>query len=239
MFDEDEAKNRSRLFLIIGVLIVGALIIGIRLTPSNYNNNNKSKENIKEEKENESTQNNSNIKNEINEMFYFLDGKNYEFKYELKYNDDIYVSTGKRVGEKLELSFSNNEQTLKFLSNGDITKVYREGEYTSSPLPFYYINYYDIDVLKLIINNSVKENENKYIINTNTLANITNLNYDYIVKDNDKYCSMLLELKNNKIVGMKLNLSNLFNSNEELKTLEVSMEFNNFGIVDDFIINFE
>ena len=106
-----DKKQRSRLILGIYVVLIIILIIMIRV--GNKSNSSKDKvvknndvEEIKEEKP----------KDEYDELFSLIDGNNYEFRYSLTLDNDIYIAEGKRYSNKFNFTFvKEGEIPIEFL----------------------------------------------------------------------------------------------------------------------------
>ena len=241
-----EKKYRAR--LILGIYLVFFIVlIAISKSSSSFNNGsseikekeqNESDVTDKENKENkEDVEKDENTKNVL-PGFSFLSMNNYEFEYILNINDYEYITTGKRFNDKLLFTVSNKDEKKEYFVSGNTVKVMEDEMYVNSVLPFYYINYFDNDVIQNIIRDSIKVNDAKYEITNLKLSKYIDNSFKYNNKEKDLNNTIELVFKNGNVVAVNFDLVNLFSDVEELKTLKISLNYKNFGLIDDFVINF-
>lgn len=249
-----DKKYRSRLILAIYAVLFLVLIVFLRTSFKNDSMTNNIDDNstINEVEDNNTENNNqdnnlsgdNNEKDEkIEQLFSHIDMNNYNFEYILYYNEEVYSAKGKRFNNKYEFTFTDGTNTMEYLVKGVIVKVKNEeGEdelYQNAPLPYYYINYFDTEVLKSIISNAKEVENDKYEIkNENLLKYVENSNG--FNKEHLQDVNLInLNLKNNKIVGINMDISNLFLGNDDVSNVKIELKYEDFGLIDDFEVIFE
>ncbi len=231
--------KQKRAWLILGMyfIFIFAIIVLIR---SNYSNN-EQKESKKETNEQiEETNNNkeSEEKDELDKMFSYIDENNYNFKFMLNYNNEQLETIGKRYNNKFEFTYSNKGQSLYFLGTVSNLKMKKDDSYISIVFPYTYFNYFDNNVIKEIIRNSIYNyNSNKYEISSKKFNEI--LNHSATI-DNDGINTIELITKNNKVVEIKVDFSSALAMIDPSETTAIiSLNYYDFGLIDDFNISFE
>ena len=232
-----EKKYRAR--LILGVYLVFFIVL-ISISRSSVSNNKESnaKKDIDEnssdvvEKENEKEE-----KKDILPGFSFLSMNNYEFEYILHLNGEEYILLGKRFNDKLSFTVSNKDEKKEYLVSGNTVKMKENEMYVNTKLPYYYINYFDNDVIQNIIRDSEKITDTEYEITNLKLSKYIDSSFKYNNKEKDLKNSVDLTFKNGNVVGIDFDLVNLFSDVDELNELKISLNYKNFGLIDDFVIN--
>lgn len=232
-----EKKYRAR--LILGVYLVFFIVL-ISISRSSVSNNKESnaKKDIDEnssdvvEKENEKEE-----KEDILPGFNFLSMNNYEFEYVLHLNGEEYILLGKRFNDKLSFTVSNKDEKKEYLVSGNTVKMKENEMYVNTKLPYYYINYFDNDVIQNIIRDSEKITDTEYEITNLKLSKYIDSSFKYNNKEKDLKNSVDLTFKNGNVVGIDFDLVNLFSDVDELNELKISLNYKNFGLIDDFVIN--
>ncbi|MBR4672726.1 MAG: hypothetical protein IKO78_05995 [Bacilli bacterium] len=232
--DLSDKKQRARAILVAYGIVFIILIIVIRTSGIAKNVSN-----------NRTNQNNTNTNSttnttltEQNGDFAFVNNNNYEFIVTLKYNKNEFVSKCKRYGDKYEVIYSYNGIDYKYIGTLDNIHVINSttNEYIQAELPYLVVNYYDIKVLEEIINNSTLVDD-KYQITNENLAKIGNSSSK---KNKEALNYITLTKKNNKIVGVELDMTNMIKSMSNISTATtVNIEYSNFGLVEDFNIEIE
>lgn len=235
----NDKKQRSRLILAFYALIIIALIIVIRVNNSYTNENNQENTN-KNESINKKEEIQDNIREETKEKFSFIDQNNYEFKFVAKYNKETSVIEGKRYNNKYQFTLTSNGNVYHFLGSQNYIKG-RESEkddYISTGFPYVYLNFFDNSLLKEIVDSS-KINKNVYEISNEDLNKIINGEESSQIKQKESINTIELVTRNNKITGINIDYTNVLSdfSNEKI-TAKLSLEYSNFGLVEDFDINF-
>ena len=230
-------KYRSRLILAIYIIIFVILIIFLRLNIKNTDNYSESNNEVL----NNEIVDNDNEENEnlyIKSLFSYIDLNNYNFEFKIYYNDNIYVSSGKRFNRKYDFNLTDGSSTVNYLVSGELVKIKQNESYTVSMLPYFYINHFDNEILKEILASSRQISENSYEITNGILSSFVDSNYNLIVGDDELLNTIELDIKNNIIVGINMDFTNLFNHYDEVSLLKISLNYSDFGLVDDFDVNF-
>ena len=103
-------------------------------------------------------------------------------------------------------------------------------------MPYFYFNYFDVSLIKKIINSSVYY-EGKYQISSEALSNLTK---NGVPMNGDSLNTITLRKENGTVVSMELDITNAVNGimgNSE-KTV-ISIEYRNFGQVENFNVDFD
>ena len=239
----NDKQKRSRFILLIYLLFFVILVIIVRLNlksslnnnqVNNSNNSNTVVENNNTEKKQENVVDNNIVKNEIDEMFSFIESNNYEFKFVINMKNSISVIEGKRYNDKFMFTLENNGSILYFngTSNYIRAKDSPEGEPKITGFPYVLVNIFDNKIVKEIVNNS-KENNELYEISNEAIGNIVKTD----LSNKDSMNTIRLTKKNNKITKIEFDFSNAISSYiGDNANANISLEYYNFELVDDFII---
>lgn len=250
-----DRKYRSRLILAIYGILFIILIVVVRTTGndnvSNNVNNNIENETIENNEENvvdNEVEEDTDIEkeeSEIEKQFSYILMNNYDFEFTLYYNDTVYVSNGKRYERKYDFVFGNEESTLKYLVSGNIVKAKivsdEETEYSNIILPYFYINYFDGNKVKTIIENATMIEDNVYEISNEDLYKFVEKEYQKEMEFSEGTNKIYLTLKNNIVTEVEFDITNLVKNveKENVKSTKITLKYNNFGLIDDFEVNFE
>lgn len=239
-----DKKQRARVFLVFYVIIFLILIIIIRVGITSSNN---VKQEEQKEKQDEVLDNNkeeSEEDKEINEKFLFLDQNNYNFKFtiEYKYNGTTssQIIEGKRFDNKYDFTLQYNGDVMYFLGTEDNIKA-KENEqsnFIEAQFPYVYLNFFDNKLLKNIVKNA-SLNDDTYEISNLLLSELISSGSSKSLENKDSKNTLKLDVKNNKIVGINIDYSNVLcdYQKEEISAV-VNLEYSNFGLIEDFDINF-
>lgn len=246
-----DKTNRSRLILLIYLIFFIILIVFIRSGLKNSNssdiNNNLNNEIDNSIVDNAVIDDNTNIDfvdSKIKNMFSHIDMNNYEFSYILYYNDDIYSAIGKRFNRKYAFELTDGNSVLSYLASGMVVKAKDklavDSSYMTVSFPYYYINYFDNSVLKEILNSSNQISEGEYGITNGQLLNFIDGNYSINSEEIDMNAVNIikLDLKNSIIVGIDIDLTNLFSFSDDINSVKISLKYSNFGLIDEFDVVF-
>lgn len=246
-----DKTNRSRLILLIYLIFFIVLIVFIRTDLKNSNNsdannnlNNEVDNNIADNNVIDDNTNDDSIDSKIEDMFSHINMNNYEFTYILYYNDDIYTAVGKRFDRKYSFEFTDGNSVLSYLASGAIVKAKDksavDSSYVTATFPYYYINYFDNSILKKILANSNQVSDSEYEITNEQLLNFIDEKASINLEENDMdLVNMIkLDLKNNIIVGIDIDITNLFSFSDDIDSLKISLKYTNFGLVDEFDVVF-
>lgn len=220
-----DKQSKSRMILFFYLVLIVGLILMIRVSPKNTDKKNES-----EEKNNNQVVEENNALKELDEMFSFIDGNNYEFKYTMTFKDNVSIMEGKRYSKKISFKLiENDEYQDDYIGTEDNLSGVNNN--ISSNASF---NMFTTTFFKKVITNSTVNNGIYEITNEN-LNKIMSNNVE--INDKEKNNTLELVMKNNKITEIHFDISSLISdySKENTKALVV-LEYYNFGLVDDFAI---
>jgi len=215
----DKQKRAIVILVIYAIIILGVIfLIKTRSTNQNKVNNEVNDNTNKQVVENKEVE-----KKEAN-SFTLLDSNNYEFTFTITKNEELLVINGKRYNDKVYLTETHDDVVDEF--SGLINEI--KLKHTNySYMNNYYIDILNNDIVKAIIN----EADNDKISN-NTLSKIVNYHDELSNSGSNKVTTII---KNNNITGVEIDISNFISGIEENDVLEIiKLEYNNFGLVDDF-----
>lgn len=229
----DSRQKRSILILAFYLIIIIILIVVVRISMKSNNEQPKEEEKI-EEKELEPVKD----KDNVDELFSFIDQNNYSFTFSFNSDGIDYVTTGKRYDNKYSFTFSNGEQVLTFLgTKGNIKIMNEDGSYMASNFPIVFMNYFDNELLKKIVRNSSV---------VNGIYEITNEKIYEIIgrkvsgEDGSGINTIELNLKNNKVVGLVIDVTNAIKEDKTAPVMsKITLEYKDFGLIDDFDVSFQ
>ena len=225
----NDKTQRSRfllfVYLVLFIVLVVAVRINLRNTKQDSNETNKNNvvdDNIPVE----------NDTNKIDEMFSFIDLKNYDFIYEININNSNSLVEGKRNNNKYSFTLNSAGSILYFSGVSSYIKA-RESideEYKVVSFPYVLVNYFDTDIVKELIKESTEVSD-KYEITTEKVGVVTNYDLNGIETVN----TIELVKSNNRITQIHMDLSNAISSylNQTVEAKFV-LKYGNFGLVDDF-----
>ena len=237
------SNKQKRAWLILGLYFIFIFFLIVLLRSSySYENteiNNEAENENKDEiikKDEPKIIEKENI-DELDEMFSFIDQNNYNFVFTLNYNDEEYITNGKRYNNKFDFTYSNKDQSINFLGTSSNLKMKKDDAFLSIVFPYTYFNYFDNDVIKKIIRNSTYNEISK-------MYEITSKRFNEILGHNatDDLSINTLELvtKNNKIVNINVDFTNALKTLDSSETIaKISLNYSDFGLIDDFSITFE
>lgn len=213
---------RTKIMMIFYLILFIVLIVFIRLSPNK-------KTELKNEKKDKETKK---VEHISNDGFKLILSKNYNFNYILKYNDNIIDFTGKRFNNKYDFTMKRNGEISHFLGTEGLIRVNKEN--TVNVLPYYFINYFDIDLLKSIINLS-KEDNGIYNISNEKLNNLLKNNQNMTNLNGNN--SIKLVKKNGYIIEINIIYTEYAKEfDKDVRLVEVNLKHNNFYLVDEFAI---
>lgn len=237
-----DKKYRSRLILGIYAIVFIILIVMIRMgtTPTNeklQDNNEIETDNIENLPNNNEQEETDNFKEEFSYIYL----NNYNFEFSLLSDNQEFIATGKRYEDKFDFNFTNQIDTIHYLSNGNKVMALEPNKdyYVLTNLPIYYINYFESKKINKILNNSIKVSEDVYEISNLNLFEFVENEYKRELNNEDLINTITLTKKNNIIVSIEMDITNLVNGlgNENFSTI-ITLKYSNFNLIDDFEINF-
>lgn len=233
-FDMSDKKTRARVILGIYAVLFIVLIIFIRTSGIKYNNQ-------ANNEVNGNTETNTIEEPDIEvdgADYSLIDNNNYEFKIVASYEGKEYGTLGKRYGDKFSFDYGFDGTVYKFLGTIDSIKVLNPetNGYVKADFPYFYFNYYNNSVIKKILSNS-KYIDGKFQINNISLSNITG---NKIENPKDEMNTFELVVKNGYVVGLEIDITNVVdNTLNSSSVAKISIEYSNFGLVEDFSIETE
>ena len=233
-------NKQKRSILVLGMYILGiaVLIIFLRLSFKNTfvqkdkeDNKEEVKEEIKDDKKDEIKE-----KDEIDKLFSFIDSNNYNFRFTINDSGVNYVSEGKRYNDNYSFTFTDGNQLISFLGTKDNIKVKTvDGNIMVSSFPYVFFNYYDSEIIKNVIRKSSNNND-IYEISNEKLFEIIGRKANEDSKD--ALNTVELIVKNNNVVGLKIDITNAISSIEKQeKATIITLDYYDFGLVEDFDIS--
>lgn len=233
-----DKTNRSRLILLCYLLLFVVLIVLIRTNTTDSLNNLEEENNLENDQNNNVENDLSEEELEINKMFSYIDMNNYKFNYILYYNDDVYNIDGIRYDNKYSFELTNGANTLSYIASGETVKAKDKNDLEASffitNFPYYYLNYFNNNILKNLLTKAKKVADNKYEITNEELLDFVDGASNFVIEDKEKANTIELELKNNIITNIYINMTNLFSFSEEIEKLEVKLNYSDFGLIDQF-----
>ena len=238
-----DKKYRARLILGIYLVFFIIIIIFVRVGLSNSVDDYSSLENEQEQIPNEDDNEEMVNENDFSNEFSLVMLNNYNFEFTI-YSDSLeFVAAGKRYNNKYELDLSSNGDIIKYISDGTKTLAYYNGVSSERELPYYYINYFDNEILLKILNNSKKVGNGNYYITNGRLIKFVN-NFFKNEIDNKEFINIIkLFFENDKIVSINIDITNLVNSlledgDKQFSSVVLDLKYSDFGLIEDFEINF-
>lgn len=247
-----DKKYKSRLILAVYGILFIILIVAIRTVGTDNASNTVTNNEIENKEENiinneieEETDTEKEEDSEIEKQFSYILMNNYDFEFTLYYNDTTYIANGKRYDRKYDFEFGNEESTLKYLVSGNIVKAKivssEETEYNSIPLPYFYINYFDGNKVKTIIENAAMIENGIYEISNEALYEFVEEEYQKEIEITEDMNKIYLTLKNNIVTEVIFDITSFVKNIEgtDVESAKISLKYNNFGLIDDFEVIFE
>lgn len=240
-----DKKYRSRLILCIYAIVFIVLIVMVRISSVNSNNQLTDKnENVNSEINSDNNENvftDDNSIDNFKEEFSYIELNNYNFEYLLTSDEYQFVASGKRYNEKYDFNFTNQIDTMHYLSDGKKVMALEPNAeyYVITNFPYYYINYFDTEIIKQILNNSTKLSDDVYEITNDKLVEYVENDYKSDLNNKELTNTIKLSKKNNIIVSIEIDITNLINElGKENNSTIITLKYSNFNLIDDFEINF-
>ena len=228
----NDKQKRARIILLGYFIFIVLIIMVIKLSSNTVVKNDNKEPIVDDNKEKVEV-----VKDEIDEKFSFIDQNNYNFTFTIDYQNQKFIIKGKRYDNKYSFTYSNLVDTIEFLGTDSNIRMKGEDGYTSVIFPYVYVNFFDNNELKNIIRNS-NYIEGVYKITNEKINDIVSLKGN--IDNKDELNSFELILMNNKVVAINIDCSNAISDlqNENLSA-KIRLEYENYGLVEDFDINFD
>ena len=215
-------QYRAIIILIFYFFFFLVLIIAVRgvLDKEDVSDNKETKEKVKEI---------SKVK-----IFSSLKKKNFTYKYTLTVDDKVYVYNGEKYNDKDRFTITTSNDIKKYVQIDNFSFEIKNNEQVLTDKPVYFLDFFDVDLLENIIKSSKDKSNNIYTINNRELDNILDLQFEVNNKlDND----IIITLDNGIIKRIDINYTNYVKfNNRNIKKVLLTLEYDNFGNVDDFDI---
>jgi len=212
-------QYRSIAILLFYAILFIVIIIGLRM-PSNYTENN----------------NGGNITNL--KGYQLIDSKNFNYKYTLLVDDNLYVYEGKKYNNKELFSLTSNNQKEEYYIDGKKSYMKKNNQYKlQEEKPYILFDFFDVELMEEIISRSVYKQEGSYS-NQVTNQELHNVIGEGFKKYEEEFNYINLIYRNDNIVGVVLDLSNYAKAiYEDYNTIIITLEYSNFNIIDDFNVD--
>lgn len=230
-----DKKYRARLILFLYLVFFIIIIVVIRTGNISNNSvdttNNDKIEDIQVEVNNEFF---------LKDEFSYIDSNNYNFNFLINYNNQEVSSVGKRFDNKFMFDVINDDNVANFIATGNLAKIKKDEEYSTTDYPYVLFNYYNNSVIENILSDSTFDNSTGlYIISNEKLFSYIDNNSSIVLSNKTANNSIELVKKNNKVVTIIFDLSNIAKEiNAFESSLNIRLEYYNFNLVDDFEFNF-
>ena len=232
-----DKKYRARAILLGYVFLFVIIIVFIRTNLNSTNSTNSGINNDEVEvNNNENVNEDSNENIQVDEAFDYIMSNNYEFEFTIYSEQGTFVANGIRYNDKYDFDLTNGDSTIEYLADGNRVSAEIDGEYYDTNLPYYYINYFDNENLYKIIAASNMIEEDVYEISNKKIYNYLDSSYKKNLKNEDLVNEIKLIRKNNYVVGIEFDLTNIINSLgiSSTKSTKVVLNYQNFNLIDDF-----
>lgn len=228
----NDKQKRARIILLGYFIFIVLIIMVVKLSSNTVVKNDNKEPIVDDNKEKVEV-----VKDEIDEKFSFIDQNNYNFTFTIDYQNQKFIIKGKRYDNKYSFTYSNLVDTIEFLGTDSNIRMKGEDGYTPVIFPYVYVNFFDNNELKNIIRNSTYI-EGVYKITNEKINDIVSLKGN--IDNKDELNSFELILMNNKVVAINIDCSNAISDlqNENL-SVKIRLEYENYGLVEDFDVNFD
>ena len=240
--DKDD-RSHAIAMTIIYFSIIAVLVLFIKLNPVNLSNE---KNNIDDSQNNTTSSivkpkdDSEEDSREVKDFSTVDSSINYSFSYKITYDGNMEVFLGKKIGgkEKFTYIFGDVQEEYAYINDnflmlGDDNIYHIADDFDS----FY--KYCDADSLIIIADDKVPlEPTENVIINANN-SEIASTFSETLKNDNNGNNTIEFVIKNEQIVGFKLDFSNYISSLYDSEhSLLIDIEYANIGTTEDFKILF-
>lgn len=215
-------QYRAIIILIFYFFLFLTLIISVR------NLDSKEKSNLEENKTQENTTS-SNIKG-----FSLIKQSNFNYKYTLNVDNVIYVYEGKKYNknDSYTLTVAKTKKIYNTIDNFTFEKQGDKDVLTDKP--YYYIDFFDPNILETILIKAIKKENDVYSI-TNT--NLDKLLGNKMNIDDQNENSILLQYSNDTVTRIDIDYTNYAKyRGSNVNKVYLTLEYSDFGIIEEFNI---
>lgn len=172
------------------------------------------------------------IENGTIKGFELIKNNNFSYKYILQVNDDLYVYEGKRFQNKDSFTLTSDNSIKNYIIVDTFAYEIVNNETVMTDKPYYYIDFLDTSVIENIINTAKKSSNRIYSINNKSLDA---LNVKKIGVNNRDKNKIILHYDNGVITRIDFDYTNYVSfDNSGIKRVFLTLEYSNFGSIDDF-----
>lgn len=166
-----------------------------------------------------------------------IDGKNFNYKYTLMIDDEVYYYEGKKYDNKELVTVTKDGIREEYYFENKNIYIKRDNSYVlKENKPYMLFDFFNTDILDEIILRSIVEDEetHKYKVTNQEIHNVIG---EGIKKLDNGYNYISLVYRNDNITGITFDFSNYARvTNEDYNTIIVTLNYSDFNLVDDFEI---
>lgn len=209
-------QYRAIAILIFYAILFAVIIVSIRLTPSTSIN--------------ESGNHVSNLKG-----YDLIDGKNFNYKYIVTIDSDIFIYEGKKYGDEELLTVKKDGVKEEYyFTKKNTYKKENEKYVLVENKPYILFDFFDTDKLDEIILRSIEidEENHQYKVDSQEIDNVVSPTFN-LVESGDNYIT--LTYRNDNITGIAMDFSNYAKAAyEDYKKVIITLQYHDFNLIDDF-----
>ncbi len=249
LFTNEQYKARTILIFFLIIIII--LTVMVRTTdskPVNKDKEDNGKENPPVEEQVTPGEFIHSKEDELDETslynrFSFLRLNNYEFNFVIN-SDSVVNINGKRFDNKMQMMVQSGKEAYEYQVRNNMVKARVDGEFRNTDLPYVVLNFFDnVELYNLIRYSNLVNEEDEYIdydITNEKLLNIlpSNIANNVYIEKMELKNNIRVYLTNNKITRIEINMTNFILKVQGITKLEISLNYEKIGQVDDFSIEF-
>lgn len=167
-----------------------------------------------------------------------IDGKNFNYKYTLMVDDEIYYYEGKKYDNKEKVTVTKDGIIEEYYFENKNIYIKRDNGYVlTENKPYMLFDFFNTDILDEIILRSMVEDKvnHKYKVTNQEIHNVIG---EGIKKLDNGYNYISLVYRNDNITGITFDFSNYARiTKEDYNTIIITLNYFDFNLVDDFKIN--
>lgn len=214
-------QYRAIIILVFYFFLFFALIISIRNMESN--------ELQKKEDTLQSITNSSKIKG-----FSLIKQANFNYKYTLNIDNTNYIYEGKKYNKNDSYTLTVGPTKQTYITVDNFTFERKNNENILADKPYYYIDFFDPNILENII---IKANGKENNIYTITNSNLDKILGNKIGIDDHKENNILLQYTDEVVTRIDIDYTNYAKYNGlNVNRVYLTLEYSDFGIIEEFNI---
>lgn len=166
-----------------------------------------------------------------------IDGKNFNYKYTLMVDEEIYYYEGKKYDNKELVTVTKDGMIEEYYFENKSIYIKRDNGYVLiEKKPYMLFDFFNTDILdEIILRSLVEDKENHQYKVTN--QEIHNVIGEGIKKYDNGYNYISLIYRNENITGITFDFSNYARvTREDYNTIIITLNYFDFNLVDDFKI---